>query len=98
MEDKHIHPRLKAWSSGWLASSGTHCIDTDNLPKKKEQMIITSAIAAGHCSQKVYFYAASAGLSVVTRTSIDMKKMAEILKLRPQQLVIIGQTIGYPKQ
>jgi len=61
--------------------------------KEKEQMIITTAIAADHCSQNVYLYAASAGLSVVTRTSIDMKKMTEILKLRTRQLVIMGQTI-----
>jgi SagB-type dehydrogenase family enzyme len=68
-----------------------------DFTKEKEQIIIAAAIAAGHCSQNVYLYAASAGLSVVTRTSIDMKKMAEILKLRTQQLVIMGQTIGYPE-
>jgi SagB-type dehydrogenase family enzyme len=69
-----------------------------DFTKEKEQMIIAAAIAAGHCSQNVYLYAASAGLSVVTRTSVDTKKMAEILKLRTQQLVIMGQTIGYPKE
>jgi hypothetical protein len=45
----------------------------------------------------VYLYGAAANLAVVTRTSIDKTKMAEILKLRPQQLVILAQTVGYPK-
>ena len=69
-----------------------------NFAREREQMILTAAIDAGHCSQNTYLYAASAGLSVVTRTSLDTKKMAEILKLRPQQLVIMGQTVGYPRQ
>jgi SagB-type dehydrogenase family enzyme len=65
--------------------------------KEREEIVITAAIDAGHCSQSVYLYGASAGLSVVTRTSVDGKKLAGILKLKPQQLVIMGQTIGYPK-
>jgi SagB-type dehydrogenase family enzyme len=65
--------------------------------KDREELVITAAIDAGHCSQNVYLYGASAGLSVVTRTSVDGRKMAGILKLRPQQLVIMGQTVGYPK-
>lgn len=69
-----------------------------NFVTERERIVLTAAIDAGHCSQNVYLYAASAGLSVVTRTSIDTKKMAEILKLKPQQLVVMGQTIGYPRQ
>jgi SagB-type dehydrogenase family enzyme len=69
-----------------------------DFAKDREQVVLTAAVEAGHCSQNVYLYAASAGLSAVTRTSLDTNKMAEILKLKPQQLVIMGQTIGYPKQ
>jgi SagB-type dehydrogenase family enzyme len=65
--------------------------------KEREDMVLTAAIDAGHCSQNVYLYAASAGLSVVTRTSVDKQRMAQILKLRPKQLVIMAQTVGYPK-
>jgi SagB-type dehydrogenase family enzyme len=65
--------------------------------KDREELVITAAIDAGHCSQSAYLYGASAGLSVVTRTSVDGKKMAQILKLKPSQLVIMGQTLGYPK-
>lgn len=65
--------------------------------KEREQQVMTAAIDAGHCSQNVYLYGAAANLAVVTRTSIDKTKMAEILKLRPQQLIIMAQTVGYPK-
>lgn len=69
-----------------------------NFVPDRERVVMTAAIDAGHCSQNIYLYAASAGLSVVTRTSVDTQKMAEIIKLRSHQLVIMGQTIGYPKQ
>jgi SagB-type dehydrogenase family enzyme len=65
--------------------------------KEREEIVMTAAIDAGHCSQNVYLYGSSAGLSVVTRTSVDGKKLAGILKLKPRQFVIMGQTIGYPK-
>lgn len=65
--------------------------------KEREEQIMTAAIDAGHCSQNVYLYSAAANLAVVTRTSVDKTKMAEILKLKPQQLVIMAQTVGYPK-
>lgn len=65
--------------------------------KEREPKVMTAAIDAGHCSQNVYLYGAAANLAVVTRTSIDKTKMAEILKLKPEQLIIMAQTVGYPK-
>ncbi len=65
--------------------------------KEREDKLIAAAVDAGHCSQNVYLYCAAANLSVVTRMSIQKKKMAEILNLRPQQYIVIGQTIGHPK-
>lgn len=65
--------------------------------KEREEQIMTAAIDAGHCSQNVYLYGAAANLAVVTRTSIDKTKMAGILKLQPHQLIIMAQTVGYPK-
>lgn len=65
--------------------------------KDRQKQAVTGAIDAGHCSQNVYLYGAAANLSVVTRTSVDAAKIADILKLRPDQLVIMGQTVGYPR-
>jgi len=69
-----------------------------DFAKEREGQVMTAAIDAGHCSQNVYLYAAAANLAVVVRTSVDKAKMAGILKLRPEQLIIMAQTVGYPKQ
>lgn len=95
--------RKNAGVQSYVATAPVNLIyvsDTAKLSfaKDREQLILTAAVDAGHCSQNVYLYGASAGLSVVTRTSLDTKKVAEILKLKPQQLAIMGQTIGYTKQ
>lgn len=65
--------------------------------KDRSEKALTAAIDAGHCSQNVYLYGTVANLAVVVRTSVDTAKMAGILKLRPDQLVLMGQTIGYSK-
>jgi hypothetical protein len=76
--------------------------------KAREEQVMTAGIDAGHCSQNVYLYGAAANhkpkalvnevnIAVVVRTSIDKTKMANILGLRPQQLIIMAQTVGYPK-
>lgn len=69
----------------------------DFLRDRREEQAITAGIDAGHCSQNVYLYGAAANIAVVVRTSIDRIKMANILGLRPQQLVVMAQTVGYPK-
>lgn len=69
-----------------------------DFAREREGQIMTAAIDAGHCSQNVYLYGAAANLAVVVRTSIDKAQMAGILKLRPEQLVIMAQTVGYPKR
>ena len=51
----------------------------------------------GFVAQNVYLYCASQGLAVVIRGLIDKTKLAEALKLRPEQRIILSQTIGYSK-
>jgi len=63
-------------------------------PEDKRWM---AGLDAGHCSQNVYLYCASANLAVVTRMSLDKAKLAEILKLRPEQQIVLAETVGHPK-
>jgi nitroreductase len=42
-------------------------------------------------------YCSSQGLAVVVRGMFDHVKLTEILKLKPEQKVILTQTVGYPK-
>lgn len=53
---------------------------------------------AGFMVQNVYLYCASQGLNVVVRGLIDVQKLGEVLKLKPDQKIILSQTVGYPKQ
>jgi nitroreductase len=52
----------------------------------------------GFISQNVYLYCASEGLTTVVRGSVDRAALAKVLKLRPDQLITLAQTVGYPKK
>ncbi len=52
----------------------------------------------GFISQNVYLYCASEGLATVVRASIDRDALAKEMKLRPEQKIILAQSVGYPKK
>ena len=56
-----------------------------------------SGTDVGFIAQNVYLYCASQGLAVVVRGSIDRPSLSQAMKLRPEQRVILAQTVGYPK-
>jgi len=56
-----------------------------------------SATDTGFISQNVYLFCSSAGLATVVRGWVDKVALAKALKLRPNQKIILAQTIGYPK-
>ena len=53
-------------------------------------------IHAGAVMQNIYLFCASEGLATVARARLDYGELSKILKLRPSQRIIIGQTVGYP--
>ena len=57
-----------------------------------------TAADVGFISQNVYLYCASEGLATVVRGSVDRAALAKTLKLRPNQKIILAQSIGYPKK
>ena len=57
-----------------------------------------SAAHTGFISQNVYLYCASDGLATVVRGLIDRESMAKLMKLRPEQKVMLAQSVGYPKK
>ncbi|HWR53561.1 MAG TPA: SagB/ThcOx family dehydrogenase [Bryobacteraceae bacterium] len=61
-----------------------------------DQNLYTGA-DAGFIAQNVYLFCASEGLGTVARGSIDRAAFAKALKLRPEQKVILAQTVGYTK-
>jgi len=55
-------------------------------------------IDVGYISQNAYLYCASEGLVTGARASVDRKALGLMLKLRPDQMIILGQSVGYPKR
>lgn len=57
---------------------------------------VSVGVDAGVIVQNVYLFCASEGLGTVVRGSIGGPAFAKLLKLRPDQKVIVAQTVGYP--
>ena len=73
-----------------------HLVYVGNVSKSKagrEGMLMD----VGFISQNVYLYAASKGLGTVVRASFDGRGLAKVLKLQPQQTVVLVQAVGRVK-
>jgi nitroreductase len=57
-----------------------------------------SAANAGFISENVYLYCTSEGLATVARVNMDMPALAKLMKLRPDQKIVLAQSVGYPKK
>ena len=58
---------------------------------------VWSFAGVGAIAQNVYLYCASENLACIIRAMVDAKKIAETLKLRPDQKVIVAQTVAHFK-
>ena len=56
-----------------------------------------SAADTGFISQNVYLFCASEGLNTVVRGMVPRDEFAKKANLRPEQKIVLAQTIGYPK-
>jgi len=56
-----------------------------------------SATDTGFISQNVYLFCASVGLATVVRGWVDKPLLAKAMKLQPDQMIVLAQTVGYPK-
>ena len=57
-----------------------------------------SAADTGYISQNVYLFCTSEGLGTVVRGLVNRTALGEEMKLRPDQRVILAQSVGYPKK
>jgi nitroreductase len=62
-----------------------------------DQNILVGA-DTGFIAENVYLYCASEGLATVVRASIDRDALAKEMKLKPEQKIILAQSVGYPKK
>jgi len=59
---------------------------------------LLSGAHAGLISENISLYCASEGLSTVVRALIDIPVLSKVMKLRPDQKIILAQSVGYPKK
>lgn len=52
---------------------------------------------AGFIAQNVYLFCASEGLATVVRGWVDRPALSRAMGLKPQQQIILAQTVGYPE-
>lgn len=57
-----------------------------------------AAIDTGFISQNIYLYCASEGLGTVVHALGDRAGLAEVMRLGPEQKVVIAQAVGHPKK
>jgi nitroreductase len=67
-------------------------------PGPDEVKVSLSSANAGFISENVYLYCASEGLATVARVNMDMPALAKLMKLRPDQKIVLAQSVGYPKK
>lgn len=64
---------------------------------KPEDREFYAAVDTGYVSQNIYLFCASEGLATVVH-DLDRAPLAKALQLRPDQKIILAQSVGYPKQ
>jgi len=72
--------------------------DLSKMGRVAKEADFYSAADTGFVSQNVYLYCASEGLATVVRGWVDREVLSKALKLRADQRIILGQTVGYPKE
>jgi len=65
---------------------------------KVDDKVLYSAADTGFISQNIYLYCASEGLATVVRGLVDRPALAKAMRLRPEQRVVLAQSVGYPEQ
>jgi len=63
-----------------------------------EAKLLFAGAHTGTITQNIYLYCASEGLATVVRAFIDTPALAKAMKLRPDQRITLGQSVGYPKK
>jgi Nitroreductase family len=67
-------------------------------PASDPQQAMNIGADAGVIVQNVYLFCASDGLVSVVRASVPKEALAKQLKLRDTQVIVLAQSVGYPKK
>ena len=92
--------RAAAGIQEFVATAPLNLIYVSDLAKiageSREDKLTFAGAHAGFVSQNVYLYCAAAGLATVVRAYIDKPALAAAMRLRPDQMIVLSQTVGHP--
>lgn len=94
--------RKYAGVQSYVATAPINLIYVANTDKYENTLnenakLLIANLDVGFIAENVALFSTSAGLASVPRASINKEELAQILKLRPEQKIIFGQTVGYPQ-
>jgi nitroreductase len=72
-------------------------VSTDSTVAEKDR-IFYPAVDTGFVGQNVYLYCASAGLGTVVRGMVDRTMLEKKMGLRPDQRIMLSQSVGVPEK
>jgi len=92
--------RAKTGGQDFVATAPVNLVYVADLKKvtstNAEEITLYTSADCGFIAQNVYLFCASEGLAVVVRGWVDRKELARMLNLRPDQRIILAQTVGFP--
>ncbi len=99
-----IDAREISGTQDFVASAPLNLVMVARMSKMKASpedtqadLVNWAAIEAGAVSQNVYLFCASEGLATVVRAGVQRPAFAKAAKLAPGDVILIGQTAGYPR-
>lgn len=99
MLDQDIRSEITGQAFG--TNSALVLVYVADLPRlkraKPETRLFYAALDTGAILQNVYLFCASEKLGCVV-FDLDRPPLARIMKLRPDQQIILAQSVGYPRE
>jgi len=93
--------RTLAGTQEWVKEAPVNLVYVADTAKMgggdEEARTLYSGADTGFIAQNVYLYCASEELATVVRASVDRPALSKALGLRPEQKIILAQTVGHPK-
>lgn len=94
--------RKYAGLDAYVAAAPVNLIYVADLAKMKgaadeNAKILLASLDVGFIAENVALFCTSEGFASVPRLSIDHNALSKLLKLRPEQKIILGTTVGYPR-
>lgn len=97
----HEDIRAKTGTQGFVKTAPVNLVYVADMSRVRraedDNRMLWVGADCGFIAQNVYLFCASAGLACVVRGSIDKPALAKAMDLRPDQKIILSQTVGYIK-